>query len=109
MAPFKFKQFTVEQDQCAMKIGTDGVVLGAWVLPKEDPRNILDIGTGTGLISLMLAQRFDMSEIEAIEIDEKAYEQAVSNFENSPWGDRCLVIMLLFKNIFRKWTMKSTI
>jgi len=100
--PFQFKQFTVEQDQCAMKIGTDGVVLGAWVLPEYEPRNILDIGTGTGVISLMLAQRFGSSEIEAIEIDEKAYEQATTNFENSPWGDRLFVYHASFQEYFQE-------
>jgi len=103
-SPFKFKQFAVEQDQCAMKIGTDGVVLGAWVLPKlkYEPRNILDVGTGTGVISLMLAQRFASSEVEAIEIDEKAYEQAVSNFENSPWGDRMFGYHASFQEYFEE-------
>lgn len=86
--PFKFKQFTVEQDRCAMKIGTDGVLLGAWASLEHQPYNILDIGTGTGIISLMLAQRSAAENIEAVEIDDDAYEQATSNFENSPWADR---------------------
>ena len=86
--PFKFKQFTIEQDHCAMKIGTDGVLLGAWASLDHHPQNILDIGTGTGVIALMLAQRSFAANIEAVEIDDKAYEQATSNFENSPWADR---------------------
>ena len=86
--PFKFKEFTINQDQCAMKIGTDGVLLGAWTSIKENPYSILDIGTGTGIIALQLAQRTDAETIDAIEIDDKAYEQAVENFENSDWGDR---------------------
>lgn len=86
--PFQFKEFTVAQDQCAMKIGTDGVLLGAWVSLKTNPNSILDIGAGTGLIALMLAQRSDTETIEAIEIDDAAYQQCVGNFENSPWGDR---------------------
>ena len=86
--PFKFKQFTVEQDQCAMKIGTDGVLLGAWANIEHNPFSVLDIGAGTGVISLMLAQRCNAELIDAIEIDDLAYEQCVSNFENSPWGDR---------------------
>lgn len=86
--PFKFKQFTIEQDQCAMKIGTDGVLLGAWVSLKNNPQNILDIGTGTGVISLILAQRSNANNIEAVEIDDDAYEQATTNFENSSWADR---------------------
>lgn len=85
---FKFKQFTIEQDRCAMKIGTDGVLLGAWVSLKNDPIAILDIGSGTGIIALQLAQRSNAEIIDAIEIDANAYEQCVDNFENSPWGDR---------------------
>ncbi|WP_091267936.1 tRNA1(Val) (adenine(37)-N6)-methyltransferase [Gillisia sp. Hel1_33_143] len=71
-----------------MKIGTDGVLLGAWTPVDKNVFSILDIGTGTGLISLMLAQRSYADLIDALEIDENAYEQAVENFENSPWGDR---------------------
>lgn len=88
MTPFKFKQFTVAQDRCAMKIGTDGVLLGAWASLDHQPFSILDIGTGTGVIALMLAQRSSADLIDALEIDEDAYEQAVENFENSDWGDR---------------------
>lgn len=88
MKPFQFKQFTVNQDQCAMKIGTDGVLLGAWVGVDNNPFSILDIGAGTGVISLMLAQRCNAQLIDAIEIDNNAYEQCVDNFEQSPWGDR---------------------
>lgn len=85
---FKFKQFTIHQDQCAMKIGTDGVLLGAWANIKHNPNSILDIGSGTGIIALMLAQRSNAELLDAIEIDESAYEQCVENFENSPWSDR---------------------
>jgi len=88
MSKFQFKQFAVNQDQCAMKIGTDGVLLGAWVPIDTRPNSILDIGTGTGIIALMLAQRCDAQQIDALEIDENAYEQAVDNFESSPWSDR---------------------
>ena len=86
--PFKFKQFSINQDRCAMKIGTDGVLLGAWASIKHNPFSILDIGTGTGVISLMLAQRSLAEVVEAIEIDDGAYEQCVDNFENSDWSDR---------------------
>lgn len=86
--PFYFKQFTVEQDRCAMKIGTDGVLLGAWTQVNQTIHSILDIGAGTGIIALMLAQRSNAELIDALEIDDEAYEQAVDNFENSPWGDR---------------------
>ena len=86
--PFKFKQFEVQQDKCAMKIGTDAVLLGAWAFVENNPFSILDIGTGTGILSLMLAQRSGAELIDAIEIDADTYEQCVNNFEQSPWGDR---------------------
>ena len=85
---FTFKKFIVEQNRCAMKIGTDGVLLGAWTPIENNPFSILDIGTGTGIIALMLAQRSAAEQIDALEIDEDAYEQATDNFENSPWNDR---------------------
>ena len=88
MSKFQFKQFSLEQDQCAMKIGTDGVLLGAWAPLEQNPFSILDIGTGTGIIALMLAQRSTAQQIDALEIDENTYEQATDNFENSPWNDR---------------------
>lgn len=71
-----------------MKIGTDGVLLGAWTPLENTPYSIMDIGAGTGIIALMLAQRSTAEQIDAMEIDDDAYEQAVDNFENSPWGDR---------------------
>ena len=85
---FQFKKFSVQQDRCAMKIGTDGVLLGAWCPIDNNPFSVLDIGAGTGILSLMLAQRSSCVQIDAIEIDEDAYEQCVENFENSPWSDR---------------------
>ena len=86
--PFHFKEFSLSQDKCAMKVGTDGVLLGAWADISGNPFSILDIGAGTGLIALMLAQRSGAELIDALEIDEAAYEQCVENFENSPWNDR---------------------
>ncbi|QVY67535.1 methyltransferase [Polaribacter sp. Q13] len=71
-----------------MKVGTDGVLLGAWCSVDEYPDTILDIGSGTGVISLMIAQRSDAMTIDAVEVDENAYEQTVANFEESDWGDR---------------------
>lgn len=88
---FQFKQFTIWHDKCAMKVGTDGVLLGAWV-QVDDSKRILDIGTGTGLISLQLAQRNINSKITAIEIDAVAAEQARKNVSHSPWPNRIKVI-----------------
>lgn len=85
--PFRFKEFTIQQDKTAMKIGTDAVLLGAWCVA-DYPNTILDIGAGTGIISLQLAQRFDAETIDAVEVDENAYEQTVENFEQSDWADR---------------------
>jgi tRNA1Val (adenine37-N6)-methyltransferase len=85
---FKFKQFSIEQDKCAMKVGTDSVLLGAWCPIDNNPNAILDIGAGTGILSLMMAQRTNAEQIDSVEIDEDAYEQCVSNYENSPWSDR---------------------
>ena len=86
--PFIFKQFTINQDRCAMKIGTDGVLLGTWASVDHNPYSILDIGAGTGIIALMLAQRSAADNIEAIELDADAYEQCTDNFEASNWADR---------------------
>lgn len=83
---FQFKQFTIRQDKCAMKVGTDGVLLGAWTKAAHSKR-ILDVGTGTGLIAIMLAQRSN-AFIDAVEIDELAYQQAVENGKACPWSDR---------------------
>ena len=86
--PFLFKSFKINQDKCAMKIGTDAVLLGAWTSINKNPFSILDIGAGTGILSLMLAQRSHAELIDAVEIDDSAYEQCVENFEQSPWSDR---------------------
>jgi tRNA1Val (adenine37-N6)-methyltransferase len=86
---FHFKKFSIYQDRCAMKVGTDGVLLGAWV-ETEYAERILDIGTGTGLIALMLAQRSG-AFIDAIEIDEVAAEQARENVAGSPWNNRITI------------------
>lgn len=85
---FSFKQFNVSQNKSAMKIGTDAVLLGAWCPIDNQPKTILDIGAGTGILALMLAQRTDALQIDAIEIEESAFEECVLNFENSPWSDR---------------------
>lgn len=83
---FRFKQFSIRQDRCAMKVGTDGAVLGAWARV-EGARRILDIGTGTGLLALMAAQRNPAARVDAVEIDEAAAAQAAENVALSPWSD----------------------
>jgi tRNA1Val (adenine37-N6)-methyltransferase len=87
---FRFKQFTIQQDRTAMKVCTDACVLGAYA--NVDGARILDIGTGTGLLTLMAAQRNTMARLDAVEIDESAYEQAIENVANSPFADRIQVI-----------------
>lgn len=82
---FEFKKFTVHHDRCAMKVGTDGVLLGAWC-NIADADTALDIGTGTGLIAMMMAQRNENITIDAIDIDTNAIEQAKENIEQSPYG-----------------------
>ena len=85
---FKFKQFTVFQDRTAMKVGTDGVLLGTLAQVPENAKFALDIGTGTGLVSLILAQRFPNIRINAIDIDKDATKQAEENFSISPFSSR---------------------
>jgi tRNA1Val (adenine37-N6)-methyltransferase len=91
MSDFKFKQFKVAQDKSAMKIGTDGVLLGAWS-GLENSRNILDIGCGTGLICLMAAQRNPSTLITGIELEVNAFKQATENCKNSKWSNRISII-----------------
>lgn len=86
---FKFKQFTIHQDKCAFKVGTDGVLLGAWA-DVSGRKRILDIGTGTGLVALMIAQRSD-AEIIAIEPDYDSFIQAAENVRRSKWSRRIKV------------------
>ncbi len=88
---FRFKQFTVRQERCAMKVGTDGVLLGAWVAIPAAVTHILDIGTGTGLIALMAAQRAPVATVDAVEIEEDAASQASDNIAESAWNDRVRV------------------
>ncbi len=100
---FQFKQFLVEQDRSVFKVGTDGVLLGAWA-GVEKAGSILDVGTGTGLIALMLAQRTDASvmgagiPIAAIEIHQASCEQAMENIRTSPWAHRIKVINQSFQD-----------
>lgn len=100
---FKFKQFTINQNLAAMKVGTDGVLLGAWTkIPQTG--SVLDVGTGTALIALMLAQRNQNIKITALEIDEMAALDAKENVANSPWHSRIQVI----NNSLQKFTALTT-
>ena len=113
---FQFKQFFVRHDRCAMKVGTDGVLLGCWsgydaaaagspTIPhRYHYARCLDIGTGSGLIALMLAQRFPDAQIDAIDIDEAAVEQAAENFAASPWSDR----LHAFRARLQEWSIVNS-
>jgi tRNA1Val (adenine37-N6)-methyltransferase len=94
---FHFKQFSIHQDRCAMKVGTDAVVLAALV-EKENPLTVLDIGMGTGVITLMLAQRFPESKVTGVEINKRDFDQAVENVEASPWSNRISVYNQSFQS-----------
>lgn len=94
---FQFKQFTVQQGRSAMKVTTDGCLFGAWVAQRvvsseTGVGSVLDIGTGTGLLSLMLAQKDPTTQLDAIEIDNEAYEQALQNVKDSPWSSSIRII-----------------
>lgn len=89
---FQFKQFTINQDRCAMKVGTDGTLLGAWANAPVGACRILDIGTGTGLIALMMAQRYPESQVVGIDIDGDAALQAQENVDASPFSDRVKIM-----------------
>ena len=103
---FRFKQFTVDQSNCAMKINTDGVLLGA-LAEADRPDTILDIGTGTGVIALMLAQRFDGAKIDAVEIDTIAAQTAEKNFSGSPFSERLSIYAIGFEQLFKEHPEKK--
>ncbi len=86
---FQFKQFAIEQELCAMKVGTDGVLLGAWA---QGGQQVLDVGAGTGVIALMMAQRYPEAQVVAIDIDEGAVRQAQQNVSQSPFSSRVSVL-----------------
>jgi tRNA1Val (adenine37-N6)-methyltransferase len=101
---FAFKQFIIKQDKCAMKVGTDAVLLGAWVIPNGS-KQILDIGTGTGVVALMLAQK-TQATIDAIDIDEDAFSQAKQNVNESKFISQISVIHTSLQN-YSKSTNKT--
>lgn len=103
---FRFKQFTVYHDKCAMKVGTDGVLLGAWTNAGTSAIRILDVGTGTGLIALMLAQKNNCADITAIEIDDKASMQAKDNVSLSPFSDKIDVVATSFQEFVKNTSTK---
>ena len=97
---FRFRQFELRQDRCAMKVGTDGTLLGAWALmPGEASGRVLDIGTGTGLIALMMAQRYPEAEVTAIDIDAGAVSQAQENVAASPFARRVTVMEMALQQM----------
>ncbi len=97
--PFRFKQFSIADDMCAMKVGTDGVLLGAWA-KTESAKRILDIGTGSGLIAIMSAQKNKTAEITGIEIEKNAAMQAQENCRISPWNNRLEIIHIPLQDYF---------
>jgi len=101
---FRFKQFTIIQELSAMKVGVDGVILGAWV-NLNGIQSVLDVGTGTGLLALMIAQRSE-SFVMAIDIDEPSCREAVQNVKNSPWPDRIRVNHISFQELARNSNLK---
>ena len=89
--PFKFKEFTIHQNNAAMKIGTDGILLGAWA-DLSDKKKGIDIGSGTGVISIMLCQRNEILEIDSVEVSERAVVDAKKNIKNCKWNERINLI-----------------
>jgi tRNA1Val (adenine37-N6)-methyltransferase len=101
---FDFKKFSIKQDKCAMKVGTDAVLLGAWVFPNGS-KTILDIGTGTGVISLMLAQKSN-TKITAIDIDKESTEQAKLNIAGSNYKDQIEVLNISIQDLTKESKQK---
>jgi tRNA1Val (adenine37-N6)-methyltransferase len=99
---FRFKQFSVDQSGCAMKINTDGVLLGALAVA-DNPESILDIGTGTGVIALMLAQKYTAAKVDAVEIDADAAHTAEKNFKVSAFADRLTLYANGFESYFDQY------
>ena len=104
MSVFKFKYFSVEQSRSAMKVGTDALVLAASIPRDESVQRIFEIGSGTGVISLILAQRFEQATVAALEIDRASAEESSLNFLRSPWSDR---LRAIHKDYFQYHTEKK--
>ncbi len=102
---FQFKQFRIVQEKSAMKVGVDGVLLGAWA-DVSGAKRILDIGAGTGLIALMMAQRNSDANIDTVEIEPDAFQEAVSNIQQSPWNERIQVELCSFQEFVGKTDLK---
>jgi tRNA1Val (adenine37-N6)-methyltransferase len=98
---FRFKQFKIYQDKCLMKVGTDGILLGAWA-DVTGAEEILDIGTGTGVIAIMLAQRSEKARIDGVEVDQISFEQAVQNVKHCPWNTRIDIVHESIQNYARQ-------
>lgn len=100
--PFRFKRFAVEHSRSSMRVGVDAVLIGAWVAcGAAEPRRILDVGCGCGVISLMMAQRFASAQVTAIDVDESSVEEATLNFNNSAWADRLYCELKAFDEVVR--------
>ena len=99
---FQFKQFSIQQNKTAMKVGTDGVLLGSWVVITRKEERILDVGTGTGLIALMIAQRSTAKVIDSVELSQAAYQQSTENFKKSNWSER----LFCYHSSFQKFSNK---
>lgn len=106
---FTFKQFHIDHSRCAMKVGTDGTLLGAWASLPDGEGAILDIGTGTGLIAIMAAQRAPEAHITAIDIDADCVEQARDNVSATPWSDRIEIVGSPLQEFFPLHTFDSII
>eukprot|EP00775_Hariotina_reticulata_P002304 gene2304-2612_t len=105
---FRFKNFTLNHGRCAMKMGTDAMLLGSWSQPPNHTRHVLDVGTGTGVLALMMSQKTQQqcSTIHAIDIDQDSILQAQENFQASPWSERLLVAHCSLQNWVEQCSIK---
>ena len=103
---FRFKRFTICHDRCAMKVGTDGVLLGAWA---RGGKRILDIGTGSGLVALMMAQRFPDALVTGVEVEPNAFKQACENAKDSPFANRIDIVCGMIQDCFFPWKYDAVV